>query len=340
MENKLFISICIPSYNRPSGIKRLLESIDSKRHINDIQIVICEDNAPKRLEVRGVVNEYKKKSPYQLKYVENPVNFGHGKNWRQCSNQADGEFLIYMGDDDDFIPAALDPFIDWVKENRKYAYILRAYRSLYPNGKTELCKYYSKDIFFEPGVKAYSELFLKSMLMSGYTIKREYANQFTEDSLDSTLYFQMYLVAEVCLKYPSAYCNIPIAQFIGDGVSYFGTNDVEKELFTPGVNAAGNLTNFHNIFKITNYIDQRYSLNSTSIIRMELSKYSSYPTMCIYRQYGIKKYMSSCRELRKIGLDCSKYFNLYYFALLIFGERFCNNLVRIIKKIIGRRLHL
>jgi abequosyltransferase len=340
MENQFFISICIPSYNRPSGIKRLLESIDSKRHINDIQIVICEDYAPKRLEVRNVVNEYKKNCPYQVKYVENPVNFGHGKNWRQCSNQADGDFLIYMGDDDDFIPAALDPFIDWVKENRKYAYILRAYRSLYPNGKTELFKYYSKDTFFDPGVKAYSEHFLKSMLMSGYTIKREYTNQYTEDCLDSTLYFQMYLVAEICLKYPSAYCNIPIAQFIGDGVSYFGTNEVERELYTPGINGAASLTCFHNVFKITSYIDAKYSLNSTDIIRMELSKYSSYPTMSIYRQSGIKKYMSSCRELRKIGLDGSKYFNIYYIALLIFGEKFCNNMVRLIKKIVGRRLHL
>jgi abequosyltransferase len=340
MENQFFISICIPSYNRPSGLKRLLESIDSKRHKNDIQIVICEDNAPKRLEVRSVVNEYKKDSPYQVKYVENPVNFGHGKNWRQCSNKADGEFLIYMGDDDDFIPASLDPFIEWVKENREYAYILRAYRSISPNGKTEYYKYYSKDTFFEPGVKAYTELFLKSMLMSGYTIKREYANQFTEDCLDSTLYFQMYLVAEICLKYPSAYCNIPIAQYIGDGISYFGTNEVEKKIFTPGVNASGNLTTFHNMFKITTYIDQKYGLNSTNIIRMELSKYSSYPTMCIYRQYGIKRYITSSRELRKIGLDCSKYFNLYYISLLIFGTKFNNYIVRLIKKIVGRRLHL
>jgi abequosyltransferase len=340
MENQFFISICIPSYNRPSGIKRLLESIDSKRHINDIQIVICEDNAPKRLEVWDVVNEYKKKSPYQVKYVENPVNFGHGKNWRQCSNQADGEFLIYMGDDDDFIPASLDPFIDWIKENRKYVFILRAYRSLYPNGKTELFKYYSKDTFFEPGVKAYTAFFLKSMLMSGYTIKREYANQFTENCLDSTLYFQMYLVAEICLKYPSAYCNIPIAQYIGDGVSYFGTNEVEKELYTPGINGAASLTCFHNILKITKYIDEKYSLNSTDTIKIQVSKYSSFPTMCIYRQHGIKQYITSCRELRKIGMDCSIYFNLYYISLLIFGTKFNTSLVKLIKKIVGRRLHL
>jgi abequosyltransferase len=340
MENKFFISICIPSYNRPSGLKRLLESIDSKQHVNEIQILICEDKAPKRAEVKNVVDEYKKNSPFQVKYIENEVNLGHGANWRQCSNQADGEFLLYMGDDDDFIPEALDPFIDWVKDHQELGYILRAYRSIDSKGNIEYFKYYSKDTFFEPGIKAYTEFFKKSMLMSGYTIKREYANQFTEDSLDSTLYFQMYLMAEVCLKYHSAYCNIPISQFIGDGISYFGTNQVEKDMFTPGVNASGTLTCFSNVSKITNYIDEKYGLNSTSIINIESSKYSSYSTMSLYRQYGIKQYIVSCRELRKIGFDSSVYFNLYYFALLFFGTKTCNLVIRIIKKIVGRRLHL
>ena len=340
MENQFFISICIPSYNRPSGLKRLLESIDSKQHINDIQILICEDFAPKRLEIRSVVDEYTKNSPLQVKYVENLINFGHGKNWRECSNQADGEFLIYMGDDDVFIPEALDPYIDWVKDHKELGYILRAYRSIDPKGRIEYFKYYGKDVFYEPGEKAYTDFYLKSVFMSGYTIKREYTNQFTEDCLDSTLYFQLYLMGEVCLQYPSAYCNIPIAQFVGDGVSYFGTNDIEKDLFVPGENAAGSLTCFFNYFKITKYFDEKYGFKSTDTIRMELSKYSSYSTMSLYRGYGIKQYKASCLELRKIGLDSSKYFNLYYIGLLIFGANFCNGLIRVIKKILGRRLQL
>lgn len=340
MENHFFISICIPSYNRPLGLKRLLESIDSKRHINDIQIVICEDNAPKRSEVRSVVDEYKKNNPYYVKYVENPENFGHGKNWRQCSNQADGEFLIYMGDDDDFIPEALDPFIDWVRNHKELGYILRSYRSVNTQGIIEYFKYYSKDQFFEPGIKPYTEFFLKSMLMSGYTIKREYAIQYPENSLDSTLYYQMYLAAEICLNYPTAYCNIPIAQYIGDGISYFGTNEVEKEMFTPGKTEGASLTTYYNVMKITNYIDAKYGLNSTEIIKMEASKYSTYSALSSYRQNGIKQYKLSARELRKVGLDCSNYFNLYYYALFIFGTEFCNKAVRIIKIIVGRRLHL
>lgn len=339
-ENQFFISICIPSYNRPSGLKRLLESIDSKEHVNDIQIVICEDNAPKRIEIKAVVDGYLTDSPYAVKYVENHVNYGHGKNWRECSTQADGEFLIYMGDDDDFIPGALDPFINWIKDHSELGYILRAYRGIDQNGKIENHKYYRQDMFFEPGEKAYTELFFKSVFMSGFTIKKDYVTEYTEDCLDSTLYFQLYLQAEVCLKYPSGYCNIPIAQFIGDGVSFFGTNEAEKSFFTPGKRIDFLYENIDNHFKVTRYIDEKYNLNSTSKIKIEWSKYSSYPTMLKQRFLGIKQLKNAAKELRLLGLDGSKYFNVYYVGLFLFGAKFCAFLVKAIKKVYGSRLKL
>ena len=93
-------------------------------------------------------------------------------------------------------------------------------------------------------------------------------------------------------------------------------------------------------FEPTDYIDKKYGLNSTDIIKMESSKYSTFSAMISYRQYGIKQYMESCGELRKVGLDCSNYFNLYYFSILIFGANFSAFMVRLIKKVVGRRLHL
>jgi abequosyltransferase len=339
MENQFFISICIPSYNRPSGLHRLLKSIDTTRHINDLQIVICEDNAPKRLEVRAVVDEYKKNSPYHVKYVENPVNFGHGKNWRQCSSQSDGEYLIYMGDDDMFISASLDNFIDWLLSHRNLGYVLRAYRSI-TNGKIEYFKYYNKDKFYEAGIDGYTAFFMKSNLMSGYTIKRDYTKEFTTDSLDFTLYFQMYLMAEVCLKYSSGYCNIPIAQYIGDGVSYFGVNQVEKDYYKPGENAANDLANINKFFVLTEYIDNKHKINSTIVIKNEFSKYSSYSTMLKYRKMGIKQLFACRKYLISVGLNTSIYFNLYFVGLLFFGAYFCNRLVNIIKKINGGRPEL
>lgn len=338
MDRSFFVSICIPSYNRPDELKRALESIDAKKHANDIQIVVCEDFAPKRADVRAVVEQFTASSKYTVKYVENEVNYGHGKNWRQCSWQADGEYLIYMGDDDAFVEGALDLYIDWLWEHRNLGYVLRSYINV-ENGKVKYFRYYSNDTFFEPGVKAYTEFFYKSVLMSGFTIKREYVLPYTIDCLDSTLFFQLYLVAEVCMKYPSGYYNTPIANWISDGTMYFGTNAKEKDLYTPGKSSAQNPHILDNFFKITNYVDEKYDIDSTSILKMELSKYI-YPYMSMQRKYGMKHMRQYCRELKKMGLACSFYFYVYYVGLALFGERNCQKLIDFIKKNVGRRLRL
>ena len=115
MEEKLF-SICIPSYNRPAEIRRLLDSIDTI-HTNEIEIIICEDKAPKREEVRKQVLDFKSKTQYEVNYIENEVNCGYDKNLRNLIRAAKGHFVMFMGDDDLFMPGAFDKFFDFAKEH-------------------------------------------------------------------------------------------------------------------------------------------------------------------------------------------------------------------------------
>jgi abequosyltransferase len=338
MTNKIFVSICIPSYNRPVEIKRLLDSIDTKC-INEVQVVICEDNAPKRFEVRRVVEDFIKNTIYKIKYIENIENLGHGKNLRECIKQADGEYIIFMGDDDMFIPEAFDVYLKFIKNHKNCGYILRSSRQLLKNGKFEYFKYYNDDKFFSPGFDAYIQVFLKSVFMSGFTIKRDLVKNYTIDCLDDTLLFQLYLAAEVCLKYPSAYCNTPFVQGVGDGISYFGTNEKEKQLYTPGVLVTNNINFINSFLRITATIDEYHNINSTDVIRHILSKYS-FPLMYEARKSGIIRFNRHCDELRKMGLNSSIYYNIYYSALLLLGAKSCKSIVRIIKKIYGRRVEL
>ncbi len=335
--SKYFLSLCIPSYNRPEGIKRALESVDAEKYANELQIVVCEDCAPKRLEVRAVVEEFKKNTRYAVKYVENEVNLGHGKNWRHCAHEAEGEYLMYIGDDDMVAPKALDPFMEWLHTHNNLGYVCRAYQTLHPNGKITYNKYYNKDKFFEPGIEAYTEFFMKSNLMTGYTIKREYTYDFEDPSVDYTLYYQMYLMAEVCLRYPSAYCNIPVGQYVGDGISYFGTNEVEKAYYKPGENAATQLSNNEKFFAVTDLIDKKNNINSSILIKQQWATYSAYPTMLKYRRISIVELKKCRKELIRMDLHHSKYFNLYYYALLLFGAKNCQQIVEIIKKVHGGR---
>lgn len=338
MNNQYLISICIPSYNRPVEIKRLLDSIDTS-HTKEVQLVICEDKAPKRLEVRNVVKEYKSNSPYDVKYIENQENYGHGKNLRECIKQADGLFVLFMGDDDVFIEGTFDSFFDFVNNHQDCGYILRSYEVVSANGESHYHRYYNGHKFFPAGLEAYTEFFTKSVSMSGYTIRKEYAMNYFVDNLDETLLFQLYLMAEVCLNYPSAYCNIPCARLVSDGVSYFGSNTKEKGLYTPGIKVTNNINFINGYFKITNFLDKKYHISSTKTIKEDLSKYS-YPILATSRKFGKKEFRSDVKQLREIGLDFTFYFDLYYISLLILGKNNCDFIIRKIKKFLGRRMHL
>lgn len=337
-ENKFFLSICIPSYNRPEGIKRALESVDADKYADEIQIVVCEDYAPKRLEVRKVVQDFQATSKYAVKYVENEVNLGHGKNWRHCAHEAEGEYLMYIGDDDMVAPNALDKFIEWLHAHSNLGYVCRAYQTLKADGSVTDNRYYNKDRFYDPGIDGYVAFFMKSNLMTGYTIKREHTYDFEDPSVDYTLYYQMYLMGEVCLRYPSGYCNIPVGQYVGDGVSFFGTNEVEKGHFQVGKKVAEDLSYINNFWAVTSLIDKKNGINSTPRLKDEFSKFSSYPLLLREKIRGGNVALKKCRdELVKMGCGNSRYFKLYYWALRWFGPNFCQFAIKTIRKIHGGR---
>lgn len=333
-EKKYLISICIPSYNRPETLLRLLKSVDTK-YLDKVQIVICEDKAPKRLEVRAAVESFKAETQYEVKYCENEQNLGHGKNFRECIKQADGEYVTYMGDDDVFEPGKMDGFVEWLDQNHQLGYILRAWVSSMGE-----FKYYNSLKYFEPSAKVYEELFLKSVFMSGFTIKRDYVFELPiVEELDDTLLYQLYMMAEVVMKYPSAYYPEIFVRNAGSEVSFFGMSDSEKGKYEAGKLVSNNLNFIKGFLKITAYIDKKYTLQSTEHLKLQMSKYS-YPMMSFTRPYGRKQFKEHCAKLREYGYDASIYFNIYYYALLWFGTPFCNKVIEIIKKIIGRRPNL
>lgn len=337
LKEKFFLSICVISYNRPEGLKRLLESIDVKKYKGELQIVVCEDKAPRRLEVRKVAEDFESSGAYPIKYVENENNLGFSKNWREAAHQAEGKFLLYMGDDDMFVKDALDQYIEWLHKHEDLGYVLRTYQTLQADGSAITNRYYAKDKFYEAGEDAYNDFFLKSNFMSGYTIRRDYTYDFEDDAIDHTLYYQMYLQGEVCLRYPSAYCTIPITIYVGDGISGFGVNECEKDLYTPGIAPAMDFKNVLITFEVSELIDKKNGLNSTPKLKAEWAKYSSYPEMLRFRKIGISEFKQCKNWLVENGMNHSHYFNIYYYALLLLGAKNCQRIVHFIKKVHGGR---
>lgn len=336
MIKKPFISICILSYNRIETILRLLKSVDSKFK-NDIEIVICEDKSPKREEVREVVKRFVNQSDYLVIYKENKENLGYDANLRELVNQANGEWIIYMGDDDEFVPGALDKLIQFLKEHSELGYVLRSYNVVHYDGGIEQFRYFEGNKFFDSGFNAYISLFRKSVFISGFTIKRDLALSYLIDNFDGTLLFQLYLAAEAVFKYPSAYFDESLTrQYEKELNPMFGSSKTEKKFYTPGVVTIENSINFMKGFlKIAEHLDKKYNFNSIEIIKKDISKYS-YPVLSIQRDKGLKEFLKYVMELNKLGFNITIYYYIYTITLILFGKKVCDYLIRIIKKILGK----
>ncbi|MBU1674124.1 glycosyltransferase [Patescibacteria group bacterium] len=334
MQNSL-ISICIPSYNRPEELYRLLNSIDSKNK-EKIEIIICEDKSPKRDEINSAVKKFITQTNFKVKYFENEINLGYDKNLKELISKSSGDFIVFMGDDDTFIPNALDKLMHFLESNHSLSYILKSHQHIFKDGRIEKFRYFNGNKFFKSGENTYIELFRKSVFISGFTINRNYIQNLIVNDFDGTLLFQLYLLAEVLMNYECAYFDVPLTQSLEEGVPFFGNSESEKELYTPGTITIENSLNFlKGFFKITIFIDTKYNLNATYKIKRDMSKYF-YPSLAIQREKGIKEFFRYVKELNKIGFNITLYYYIYVVALVLFGKKNCDSVIVFLKKLLGK----
>lgn len=90
------ISFIIPSYNRSSYLRQLLDSI-LKQDYDDIEIIVVDDNSAD--ETPAVMREYVQNYSF-IKYFRNPRNMGCGYNRGFGFNQSVGDYVVFADDDD------------------------------------------------------------------------------------------------------------------------------------------------------------------------------------------------------------------------------------------------
>lgn len=334
----MFLSICIPSYNRPEELRRLLESIDATKYADEVEIIIQEDKAPKRQEVKAVVDDFignSNKHGYIVKYFENNENCGYDKNLRTLPKRAQGEYVMYMGDDDMYVAGALDEYIDLLK-SEKPSYILRRYRTIHKDGSVEEYRYSKETVIFEPGEDSYVELFRRSLFISGFTFKRNSFSDYDCAIFDGSLLFQLYIQAAICLKEKAAYFDIPITQQIEGGIPYFGKSESEKGLYTSGTNTVeGSLNFMKQVIYMSEKLDEMLGVNCSNRIMESYSKYS-YGFLLEHRDEGIAVFRDYSRGLKDMGFACTPFFYVYYYLLLLFGKRGTSKIIVFLKKVVGK----
>lgn len=110
------ISCIISTYNRPISIlKRALDSILSQT-IKDIEVIIVND-APENIklsnEIRDFLNDYK---DIKLKYIEHERNMGACAARNTGIKNAEGEFLAFLDDDDEWMENKLEVMVKYFND--------------------------------------------------------------------------------------------------------------------------------------------------------------------------------------------------------------------------------
>ena len=88
------ISIVVTTYNRKKELETLFDSI-MKQSYKEFEIIVADDNSNDDIE--SVVSTYKS---IKISYFKNKTNLGYAKNCKKALDYCNGEYVIFLSDDD------------------------------------------------------------------------------------------------------------------------------------------------------------------------------------------------------------------------------------------------
>lgn len=94
---KNLVSVGIPTYNRPEGLRRTLKCIAGQTHQN-LEIIVSDNCSPSR-ETENIVKEFMDKDS-RIQYFRQEKNKGPTLNFQFVLEMATGEYFMWAADDD------------------------------------------------------------------------------------------------------------------------------------------------------------------------------------------------------------------------------------------------
>lgn len=330
------ISVCIPAYNRPEVLSPLLDSILSQDYPH-FEIIICEDNSPRRNEIAAIVRQYAERYSGIIRYHENETNLGYDGNLRNLVALAEGDYCLFMGNDDLICPGALSRVASAVERHDNVGVVLRSYASFEdtPENIVQTFRYFDRELFFPAGPQTVITFYRRSVVISGMMIHRQEALKHSTDRFDGTLLYQLYLVANLLTKMNGVSLPDILVLYRSGGVPDFGNSEKEKGKFVPKAQTPeSSLTFIKGMLDIARYVETTRKVPIFKNIVRDIGNYS-YPILSIQSGQPASVFMSYSYRLARMGFGRNKMFYLYFFLLLVLGARRVDKMIGYIKARLG-----
>lgn len=335
-----FISVCIPSYNRPFETVELLHSILSEKNA-DYEVIICEDYSPEREVIKSKVNdalsEYSLQVRRRVHFYENERNLGYDGNIRELVRRSRGHYCFFMGNDDLVPSGALERVEKALSAHNNIGVVLRSYFSFDadPQKFNQMYQYFDSDRLFEPGSSTIATFFRRCVVISGLVVHRDSAQAIATEKFDGTLLYQLHLVVGILTAKHGLYLHKPLAAYRLGGVPDFGNSENEKDIYVPKAQTPESSFNFiSGMLEIARQSENDLQVPIAAAIEKDLHNYS-YPFLRIQRKLPRKEFFLYYRRLYCLGFGRSFLFHFYAMALFILGGDRCDLLIQQMKLLWG-----
>lgn len=333
------ISICIPAYRRARFLPALLDSIRSQT-AQPYEIVIREDNSSEREAIREIASDYSAALP--IRYLENPSTFGYDRNVRSCLEAATGDFCLFMGNDDVLCPYAISQVKGVIRRVPDVGVITRAYGVFKdsPDNVVEHIRHFPSPRMFPAGRDAVIALYRRTGVLSGLVFRRDAAVSLSTDKWDGSLYYQLYLTANLLVNRPGAYIDTPLV-LCRDGVPPdFGNSPVEQPFYTPGgYTTTARLKMFSAMVDIIRDLDDRTGAGVLTPVLRDLGAYSYY-LLAGHSTRPLSTFLNYYRQLGNIGVNRHPLYHIYFASLLLLGPAGSLHVIESLRRLLGRSPNL
>jgi len=325
------LSICIPAYNRAKYLPPLLDSVFSQNY-PDLEVVITEDNSPERPEIAQVVQAYRRQGHDNIRYFENEKTLGFDGNLRLLFARATGDYCVMMGNDDLLCPGALDSIGSLLAQHPEVAVAIRSYGWFYddPAVVDQTVRYFPETSIFAPGEDTAVTFFRRVGVLAGLVFRRNDAVAAESEKFDGSLYYQVYLAAELLLKAHGLY----IAQTIAvcrEGKPDFGQSQAEKGKFRPGeYTSDARIAMIRGMLDIAQYMDKAHECNMRQRVLKDLGNYSYY-FLAFQANSGFSTFWKYYRTLGGLGFRRNALFHLYFWSLALLGKENCEKAIKYLR---------
>lgn len=214
------LAIIILSYNRPSGIERILKHFLNTRS-ELLSIIIKDDKSPDILKIKEVYDFYKNLIQIPIILHENKLNLGYDGNLIDSFYVTDSDYIFLLSDDDYLNAENITETID-ILEKKEFNFYFTPYQN---NGII------LRNPIFNINKLDYAEFIYNSILFSGLIYRRNAVIKLNYDYnfLSNSIYSQVYLALK--LFYISGDFGVVPSNLLvlgGDGENFFGKNQAAK----------------------------------------------------------------------------------------------------------------